>query len=193
MLNKEIYITWTELKAIVADRKLSLQYREEEYKYSIFAVDSNLVYTAELWTDTSKVKGIDVDQNNLDITDFEDNYQSDANKEIEKTIYKDGKGIKILGKATVTGTDQTILEYTVPEDTTIYITDIIVGGTEQDLKVLKKDSTKIWRAYHTSYDNAAHPFSTPIKVQAGKVIKVINKVATSGTHIATLLGVKVNG
>ena len=192
MFNEKIYITWTELKTIIDSKKLSIQYKEEEYKYIIFSIDEIITYVTEIWKDDTKVDGIDTTQNALDKTDFETNYKDDANQSIIKNAYKDGKGIKIVGKSTVTDVDQIILEYTVPENTTIYITDIIVGGEIQDLKVLKKDNTGVWRAYHQAYDSIPHPFTTPIKMSAGKVITVLNKDATTGKHIATIIGVKIN-
>jgi hypothetical protein len=76
-----IYKTWTQIKEFLTSKNLLLQYHEYDYKYSIFVTEADgNVYFTELWTDTSKVEGIDVNQNNTDLQDFEDNYKSNANQ-----------------------------------------------------------------------------------------------------------------
>lgn len=84
--------TWAELKQLKENKLLSLQYVESDVYYNIFINDGCIVYFTELWKDTSKVKGIDVTQNNLDLADFNTNYKSDCNTSIAP-ISADGKNI----------------------------------------------------------------------------------------------------
>jgi len=60
----EIWNTWPELKTINTAKNLGFQYHESDYKYYIFLVDETLEYCVEIWKDTTKVKGINVTQNN---------------------------------------------------------------------------------------------------------------------------------
>lgn len=83
----QIYKTWTELKLFLsAPKELKLQYHEFDYYYHIFTFEAGYEYFTELWIDTSKVQGIDITQNNLDKTDFEDNYKASANQAIELDV-----------------------------------------------------------------------------------------------------------
>ena len=85
-----IYKSWDELKTIISQRQLKLQYEESEIKYKLFAVDSSITFAVELWKDTSAVKGINVTQNNIDLQDFEDNFKTNANLPISP-VDTDGK------------------------------------------------------------------------------------------------------
>ena len=87
-----IYKSWTELKEIFIEKELLLQYHEYDYKYLIFATEADSIeYYTELWKDPTKVKGIDVEQNDLDKADFETNYKADANQtNVTQVIVKTG-------------------------------------------------------------------------------------------------------
>jgi len=84
---REVYKTWTEIKAFLGNPKnLELQYHEFQYKYKIFVLEAGVEYFTELWKDTSKVKGINVSQNDTDLADFEDNYKAEANDAISTDV-----------------------------------------------------------------------------------------------------------
>jgi len=84
-----IYKSWAEFKNLIISKNLLMQYHEYDYHYIIFASEtSTLEYYTEIWKDTSKVEGIDITQNNLDLSDWENNYKTDANK---SAISTDGK------------------------------------------------------------------------------------------------------
>lgn len=88
----QIFKTWTEIKTfLIVPKELKLQYHEYQYYYHIFVLEAGEEYFTELWTDTSQVKGINVTQNNIDKTDFEDNYKVGTNQaiEIDVTIEND--------------------------------------------------------------------------------------------------------
>lgn len=87
-----IWKTWAEIKTLLSQRKLRLQYNENKNRYYIFAVDAHIVYFTELWKDISAIKGIDIDQNNSDILDFETNYKASANSPITP-LSDDGKTV----------------------------------------------------------------------------------------------------
>ena len=72
--------SWTNLKTLITIKDLPLQYQEFDYYYHIWTDEANITYYTELWKDTSQIKGIDVTQNDLDVTDWEDNYKADANQ-----------------------------------------------------------------------------------------------------------------
>lgn len=78
----QVYKTWTNIKALLTAKSIpttSLQYHEFTDYYTIWVDEKNISYFTEIWKDTSKVVGIDVIQNNLDKTDFENNYKANAN------------------------------------------------------------------------------------------------------------------
>jgi len=84
---RQVYKTWTQLKIFLETPKfLDLQYHEYTYYYKIFILEAGVEYFTEIWKDTSQVKGIDVTQNNLDKTDFEDDYKPNANQAIEQDV-----------------------------------------------------------------------------------------------------------
>lgn len=67
--------TWSELKALVTDRVLAMQYDEHETHYHVFAYDYHVRYKCK----------IDIDDTpNADQTDFETNYKPNINKAIEQ-------------------------------------------------------------------------------------------------------------
>lgn len=74
-----LYKSWTELKALATTKDCSFEYHEHDYYYAIFFEENSVGYFTEIWKDTSKVKGINVSQNNTDKTDFETNHKSSAN------------------------------------------------------------------------------------------------------------------
>jgi len=75
----ELTKTWAELKTLISDKNLSLQYYQSDLEYSVFAFDGNIVYLTSLKSGTS------------DYTDFETNYKATANKKpAQKFILTDG-------------------------------------------------------------------------------------------------------
>lgn len=73
-----LYDSWTNIKNIVDNNGAKIQYLECPNLYKISIIHEQNVYITELWIDTSKVSGIDVEQNNIDKQDFEDNYKANA-------------------------------------------------------------------------------------------------------------------
>ncbi len=75
------YLTWVNFKSLIISKNLLMQYQEFEYFYRISASeDKNLDYLTEIWKDASKVKGINIIQNNIDLVDFENNYKVNCNQ-----------------------------------------------------------------------------------------------------------------
>jgi len=116
-----IWKTWTEMKTLLSERKLRLQYNEKNNKYDVFATDAHIVYFTELWKDVSVVKGIDIEQNNSDLLDFETNYKETANSPITP-LSDDGKTV--------------VRAESRPLDTTTYFT--MAGDSENNIGDGKK-------------------------------------------------------
>ena len=73
----KIYCVWTALKNKL-DSGIELYYYNQSEHYEIFIVDGNNIWFTEIWKSYDNIAGIDVDQNALDLTDFEDNYKDNA-------------------------------------------------------------------------------------------------------------------
>jgi hypothetical protein len=79
---------WTQFKATVIAKSLSMQYQDDGNITTVFAFDSTtLVYTAIMWDGGNVPNGIQaaysVAQNNSDLSDFQTNWQSSANQPTE--------------------------------------------------------------------------------------------------------------
>lgn len=92
-----LYDTWTNIKNILDNNEVVLQYLETPDVYKISVVHEQNNYITELWINTDKVRGIDVTQNNLDRQDFEDNYKNAASGIVNAT-----GGIEVGGKTVET-------------------------------------------------------------------------------------------
>ena len=116
-----LYESWTNIKNIVNTNNLQLQFIESNDLYKIFVTHNQNIHIVELWKNTDIIKGIDITQNNLDITDFETNF-----KNISDGVFNDA-GVTDIG-------DQNIATIEVPKKN--YISKIItvdISETEFDL------------------------------------------------------------
>ena len=116
-----LYDTWTNIKNIVSVNELKIQYLESMNLYKVWVVYEQNIYIIELWKNTDNIDGIDIEQNNLDLTDFENNYKEQA----------DG----IANEAGVTNLGSQSME-TVPLNNRIYKCqelDVTAGEQEYDL------------------------------------------------------------
>ncbi len=74
----DVYTTWEKLKNFINEHNLEMIYQDLTNKYHIFCVDGVNCYYTEIWKDTTNIKGIDINQNNLNKEDFEVNYKDTA-------------------------------------------------------------------------------------------------------------------
>lgn len=73
-----LYESWTIIKDIVNINNLQLQFVESTDLYKIFVTHEQNLHIVELWKNTDNIKGIDITQNNLDVTDFETNFKNNS-------------------------------------------------------------------------------------------------------------------
>ncbi len=111
-----LYESWTTIKNLVNTNNLQLQFIESDDLYKVFTTHNQNLYVVELWKNTDIIKGIDITQNNLDITDFETNF-----KNISDGVFNEA-GITDIG-------DQNIGIIEVPKKK--YISKIINVGTDE--------------------------------------------------------------
>ena len=181
-----IDLSWSDFKSVcVTNKTLNTQYititKDTISYYLIWASCEAVEYVTSIFI---------TDPANSDQTDFEDNYKDESNQLTD--IIRTKNSLTITGYANVTGTNQTILEYEVPSNKILYVTDISIGGSTIDCKAITVDDVTKWRSFHLASDSHFKTISTPLKLSAGKVIKIINLLATNGQHIANLIGVLVN-
>lgn len=126
-----LYESWTTIKDIVNTNNLQLQFVESTDLYKIFVTHNQNLHIVELWKNTDNIKGIDITQNNLDITDFETNFKDSSDGIFNET------GISNIG-------DQNIATIEVPKKN--YISKIIgvtSDETEFDLGSIYTEFTII--------------------------------------------------
>ena len=77
----EIYKDWSDFKTLTANKVLSIQYEEDNRFYHIFASENGTVYRCDIFKENPA---------SADQTDFEDNFQADANAP-HHPVDEDGK------------------------------------------------------------------------------------------------------
>lgn len=78
-------LDWPEIKAHVEAKRLLGQFEEDDTRYFIFAVDGSIVYYANIWKLGNEPDGWsqqDIDDNELYLDDFVDNYKDDFNRQV---------------------------------------------------------------------------------------------------------------
>lgn len=74
---------WTDFKAVVSSKSLSMQYDETSDAYELFALDGSIAYVSTIYKGTvpsGVVPDYSQAQNDSDKTDFQNNFQSLANQ-----------------------------------------------------------------------------------------------------------------
>lgn len=106
MANVNISSNWTFIKALV-DAGTKLHYTEDAVQYRLMTFNGQILYETHLFKDSSSVILEDATQNDLDLTDFEDNYKPTANPiekvSVEATLVS-GSEINIKGGSPCTST-----------------------------------------------------------------------------------------
>jgi len=106
--------TWTNIKAIILQKLLPMQYVDDGTTYTIFAFDdSTIVYDTIIWKGTvpSSViaNGYSQSQNDSDKSDFETNYKLYANMPIVKGNFDDPRLLRRFGNLTSTSTSEVLV------------------------------------------------------------------------------------
>lgn len=91
--------SWTDWKVIFAIKRFLHQYDDDGVMYTVWGYDGPEVHLCQIWKgtipETVLLNGsITQEQNDLDKTDFEDNYKNNANKSIKK-IDSEGRDITV--------------------------------------------------------------------------------------------------
>lgn len=100
-----LYKTWTEIKNTADTYGTKIQYLESPDLYKVYVIYEQNMYIVELWKNTNKIKGIDINQNNIDKQDFEDNYKDSI------TGVTTNSPVPDLGSQTIETTLQTKTSY----------------------------------------------------------------------------------
>lgn len=113
-------LRWTQFKAIVLPKVLSMQYDTDPANtstYEIFAIDDDVAYRTTIWLGT--MPSIDPDysqgQNDTDKSDFETNYKSYCNKQIVPGSFSDSRIKYFLGNKTTLATSEVLVGSTYNE------------------------------------------------------------------------------
>lgn len=91
----KLYDTWTNIKVLIDTHNLPIDYLESNDLYKISISYEQNIYNTELWINTDKISGIDLDQNNIDLQDFENNYKNNA-KGIYNKVGVPGSGVQTV-------------------------------------------------------------------------------------------------
>jgi len=73
----KIFCTWNALKNKLSSG-IELYYYNYSEHYVIFIVDGNNIWFSEVWKTYDNIAGLDIEQNALDLIDFENNYKDDS-------------------------------------------------------------------------------------------------------------------
>lgn len=73
---------WSWFKPMITSKSIKIQYEDNSSTYTIYGYDGPEVLFCVIWKG-SVPNGADQVQNDLDKTDFEDNYKADANRSID--------------------------------------------------------------------------------------------------------------
>lgn len=85
-----VALRWPDFKPIAALKDLRIQYIEAEDRYTIFALDADIVYHCELikldasaeWPFANYSPDYDQKQNDSDVTEFVDQYKGAGNRPV---------------------------------------------------------------------------------------------------------------
>lgn len=107
-------VTWTQLKSLLELKGMSLQYDATNPNFiQLFAIDAgSVVYLAYVYTGTlpaSIAQTYSQAQNNIDLADFQDNYELGANQPIVPYQPGDDRWIYRLGNMTITSSTETLV------------------------------------------------------------------------------------
>lgn len=91
--------TWSTFKATVSSKAMAMQYDDDGTTYTIFAVDSPIVYLVTLYKGSvPDAPGFSQSQNDSDKSDFEANWKTNANKPLDVQIPMTGSaGAGLVG------------------------------------------------------------------------------------------------
>lgn len=115
---KEVKLSYTELKALVAKKNLTWQFQEWSDKYKLFVIDTGVAYCSYVYKSPIVVGGLDSEQEQLNQDDFEENIQPIANFAIGGRSYAfstpdfqfNGEGILV----TATKNTSTNVDFQIP-------------------------------------------------------------------------------
>lgn len=124
--------TWTTLKAVVAQKNLSLQYDDTGSTYDIFALDGFIVYSISIFKGSVPGSEFNQVQNDLDKADFEANYKNVVTNRAAggSSVAVDGYAITTANPSMVAGSDGSLIR-TLRTDSSgrLFITGQGIAGT----------------------------------------------------------------
>jgi len=102
--------SWTQLKSIVAAKRLSLQYEESSNAYELFALDGSIAYVARIFTGSVPDSSYSQVQNDADKSDFETNYKNVVtNRILQSTAATDGYAVSTTSPMMIAGSDGSLI------------------------------------------------------------------------------------
>lgn len=113
-----LYDSWPNIRTIAQQNDVTIRFFESTNLYKIYILHAQNMHIVELWKDTSKVKGIDVAQNDIDVADFETNF-----KNVSEGLFNDSPVLDIQSQTV----EATLLPKKSYKSATINVT-----GTEQE-------------------------------------------------------------
>lgn len=106
--------TWSQLKTTLFNKGLSLQwdYDSTGTQYQLFAIDSHVVYTSFIYLGTvpdTIATTYSQAQNNIDLSDFQNNFKSGSNMPVVPFQPGDDRWIFRFGNLTATGSQEQLV------------------------------------------------------------------------------------
>jgi hypothetical protein len=73
-----MYLSFFGLKNLAQSIYQTLKYKEVEDKYNIFIVLEGIIFECEIWKNTSVCEGIDIEQNNVELVEWEEHDKNNS-------------------------------------------------------------------------------------------------------------------
>lgn len=147
-----ITLSWTEFKSIIIRKYLQIQHEDNGEVYSIFAIDSSIVYICTIYKNTVpdniETNGYSQNQNDLDKTNFETNYKEKSNYSIQT---KDIEGRLINVNVPRVGKELIAVTHNLSDPTTWYSDSVRV-----DDEILTSNDGYTWQSININWIDLVH-------------------------------------
>jgi hypothetical protein len=98
--------SWSELKSTSSSKNLAIQYDSDSTAYEVFSIDGNIVYFGLIFKGSVPDSNYDQVQNDLDKTDFENNYKNLlTNRPTSPPAALDGYSVTTTNPTLIAGSD----------------------------------------------------------------------------------------
>lgn len=180
--------SWSDLKTLIINKKLNIQYEKyADGNYFVWAFDSGIIYSCQLTI-------------NIDITDFENNYKAEGNKQIhqhtqtiEASNYYASEGNTIIDINNITGINiangWVETSSIISVDRGILVTDVSMSSNKDGIFRFTLDGESMGKyIYYRAKDFISVTRNLPYYIPMNKKIAIEFKTDTDDADVSTCIG-----